>query len=451
MEATQLLVRIILTISAMGILVLFISGAYYSAKENEQRALFLYLAVALIIPAVLVLLIMSGENLKSTRLITAGVSVLISLATLLPLKGRKYKIAAPARCADERDIMFSRASLQPGTILFDEYYQVHPEFLERDNKFRAKPGMLSPDSSFYNLFAYASANASFETVRQLSELREGTTTTGSSQIEPDKLSMFIKEWGKKLGAVSIGITEMKDYHFYTYEGRGSKYGEEVKNNHSYGLVFTVEMDHELISSSPKAAAVMESAHQYANSGMIATQIALTLRNIGYEATTHIAGNYDLICPLVAKDAGLGEIGRMGLLMTPELGPRVRISVVTTDAPLTADRPMHNNAVLDFCTRCKKCARNCPSSSIPFTDRMDSPAGLKWQIDQSSCFTYWCQVGTDCGRCMSVCPYSHPDNKFHNIIRMGISRNFIFRKAALVMDNLFYGSRPKLKKNPQWMG
>lgn len=56
-----------------------------------------------------------------------------------------------------------------------------------------------------------------------------------------------------------------------------------------------------------------------------------LNKPGFNSRAHIDGDYELICPLVARDAGLGEIGRMGLLMTPRLGPRVRIAVVTTEA------------------------------------------------------------------------------------------------------------------------
>lgn len=66
------------------------------------------------------------------------------------------------------------------------------------------------------------------------------------------------------------------------------------------------------------------------------QLAEFMRSIGYPARAHIDGSYRVVCPLVARDAGLGEIGRMGLLMTPELGPRVRIAVVTTDLPLVPD-------------------------------------------------------------------------------------------------------------------
>ena len=35
-------------------------------------------------------------------------------------------------------------------------------------------------------------------------------------------------------------------------------------------------------------------------------------------------------------AGLGELSRIGILITPEFGPRVRLCKVFTDLPLQAD-------------------------------------------------------------------------------------------------------------------
>jgi ferredoxin len=92
--------------------------------------------------------------------------------------------------------------------------------------------------------------------------------------------------------------------------------------------------------------------------------------------------------------------------------------------------------------CKKCAENCPSRSIPFGDRESVGRGLRWKIDAESCFGYWCAVGTDCGRCMTVCPYSHPDNAAHNLVRWAIQRSGVARRLLLRMDDLFYGRRPR---------
>ena len=42
---------------------------------------------------------------------------------------------------------------------------------------------------------------------------------------------------------------------------------------------------------------------------------------------------------MAVDAGLGELGRNGLLLTEKYGPRVRLCKVFTDLPLEPDEPI----------------------------------------------------------------------------------------------------------------
>ena len=426
----------------------------------------------------------------SVIVIIVGVAGAILLLFFLPLKGKSYRHDVPVRHVDERDTMFSRNELVPGSDRYNEYYRRNPGKLEADDLFREAPGLLDKDASFFNSKAFASADASFELVTAFYSYRKGgaatdsgtattapnpaatdsgtattapgSVTTGSSPATtaPDpaatphspSLTSFLKNWCLKMGALSSGVALMQPYHYYITGGRRERYGMDVKPEpgHLYGIAFTVEMDYELVSTAPKAGIVLESAREYLQSGLLATQLAITLRNLGYNATTHIDGNYDVICPLVARDAGLGEIGRMGLLITPRLGPRVRIAVVTTDAPLIPDTPVRDNTVIDFCTICSKCARVCPSSSIPEGGREEVTGGLRWKIDQESCYTYWCRVGTDCGRCMAVCPYSHPGTPLHNFIRWGIRNNFLFRRAAVWLDDLFYGRKPRQGKMPEWL-
>ncbi len=159
------------------------------------------------------------------------------------------------------------------------------------------------------------------------------------------------------------------------------------------------MSKEMLDTAPNAPTISESAMQYLEVGKLAVQLAAFIRNLGYSAKAHIDGNYDVVCPLVAKDAGLGEIGRMGLLMTPNLGPRVRIAVVTTSLELIPSKKEDKNSVIDFCIKCKKCATTCPAQAISFTDRTKINDVLRWQINQESCFTYWTKTGTDCGKCI----------------------------------------------------
>ena len=126
-------------------------------------------------------------------------------------------------------------------------------------------------------------------------------------------------------------------------------------------------------------------------------------------------------------------------------------MVTTDAPLQPDSPFQDLTTIDFCLRCRKCARSCPSRAIPFGDpEADIDGVLRWKIDSDACFGVWTRLGTDCARCMSVCPYSHPDNALHSIVRWGIRNNGIFRRAAIWTDDLVYGKRPAPKAELPWM-
>jgi len=351
---------------------------------------------------------------------------------------------------DERDIIFSRRHLIEGTDRYQEYYKQHPDKKKPDDNFRTKPGLLSPESEMYDPLMFSSSIASFIAVSGYYNLVNGKVSEQKVEAVPSKITNYIKNWSKKLGALNTGVTELQEYHKYSHEGRHDNYGKPLELNHKYAIAFTVEMDKFQLGASPAGPTVMESAQQYLVSGSIAIQVAAFIRMLGYSARAHIDGNYQVLCPLIARDAGLGEIGRMGLLMTPKIGPRIRISVVTTDLPLVVDERNYNYSMINFCKKCKKCAVNCPPKAIQFDDRREIDGAKRWKINSESCFTYWCVAGTDCGRCMSVCPYSHTDNLLHNFVRFGIRNSSVFRIFAIILDDFFYGKKPKSLELPDWM-
>lgn len=376
----------------------------------------------------------------------------LALAVVLPKFGNnEVKFENPSKRFDERDVIFSRNSLKTGTEQFDNYYKMRPENKPTDDAFRAEPGLMDAKASMYNEVFFSAARASFEMVDLLQPLVEQVTTRQTkSTVSKEYLAEFLTNWTVKLGALDVGFTTIKPHHIYTHIGRGEAYGNEVDLDHKYTIAFTVEMNYEAMSYNPKGPVVMESSQQYLNAGQIAVQVAQLLRHLGHQARAHIDANYRLICPIVAQDAGLGVIGRMGLLMTPKYGSRVRIGLVSTNLELPNNKRPIDSSVLHFCEICKKCASNCPSQAIPTNSVTKQKSPKRWTINQESCFTFWSKIGTDCGRCVAVCPYSHPDNFMHNIVRWMIKRNPINRWLALKLDDLIYGRKPSSNKQKPYL-
>jgi hypothetical protein len=100
--------------------------------------------------------------------------------------------------------------------------------------------------------------------------------------------------------------------------------------------------------------------------------------------------------------------------------------------------------------CAKCADCCPIHAIPEGDRQEIDGALRWRINDEMCYRYWHAVGTDCARCMSVCPYSHPDSPLHNLVRWTVRRSGMARRAVVKLDDLFYGPAPATKPVPSWL-
>ena len=139
----------------------------------------------------------------------------------------------------------------------------------------------------------------------------------------------------------------------------------VPEEFKYAIAIAVEMDYDGINCSPAGPASVATGLGYSKMAFTAGLLAQYIRGLGYQAIP--CGN-DTACSIpIAIDAGLGEIARNGLLITPEYGPRVRLAKVLTDLPLIPDRPIEFG-VRDFCLICEQCAQKCPSKSIMFIIR-----------------------------------------------------------------------------------
>lgn len=306
---------------------------------------------------------------------------------------------------DERDTMFARASYKKGSKEYEEYYKRNPNKKEKDDEIRDLPNICGEGTATYNPIHSPIADSGFRFLADIKKYSEGEVNDQRVEISPEEVTNKIKRFTKYFGAKLVGITEMKDYYYYSHRGRHPEnYGEKVDKHHKYGIVFAIEMDRDMINRAPQCEEVIEVTKGYINAAVIGMWLSYYIRELGYEARNHMDGNYLVVAPLVAAAAGLGEIGRTGILITKKYGPRVRLGVVTTDIPLVPDSS-EKFGIEEFCKICKKCVKTCPGKAIPEGDMEFINDVKRWQIKQEQCYEMWRKLGTDCGICLSACPFS----------------------------------------------
>jgi reductive dehalogenase len=401
-------------------------------------------------------------------LLIGGIAAAIMLIRKTPanqkaLEGTQGLITGDVKRFDERDVVFARnRTIRPGSEQYKAYYRMRPEYAQFDAARREKggplgqPGTIDKPKDRPNIAATLSSQGIALNLSAPETYHPAAHPEFKGQrveMSPQAASKRVKGYTLNIGAKLVGITEINPLWLYSNRGEifrenWEDWGKAIDVHHKYAVVFATEMAFELVGTAPHTPTTIASMSNYAEDAFIATQLAAYIANLGYSTTANHLRHYDTLLVPLAVDAGLGEVGRLGYLMTKDYGPRIRLSAVTTDLPLVADRPV-DIGVEDFCKICKKCANCCPSNSIPLDDQTEVNGTLRWKLNAETCFDYWGKVGTDCNICMRVCPWSHANTFPHKIIRAIITRNRHSRKLFSRMDDIFYGSKPKPKPAPGW--
>lgn len=225
----------------------------------------------------------------------------------------------------------------------------------------------------------------------------------NSQRSLKKITEFIKKTAKDYGADLVGIATLSPEHFYSHRGRKEEsYGEAAERDHQYAIVFAVEMDSKKIDLAPAVEESIETSRIYVKTSIVGMILAYYLRSLGYEARNHMDANYLLPLPTLAEEAGLGEMGRIGFLVTKEYGPKVRLGAVTTNLELIADEKQELG-IREYCETCHLCEKACLGHAIASGNSLEDDDRHYWLSNGEKCYEVWKRIGTDCGVCMKVCP------------------------------------------------
>ncbi len=355
----------------------------------------------------------------------AGLGCLVFLVPVGPnqkaLLGTSGHVVGDVQRFDERDIVFARnRSLPPGSEIYKRYYEMHPDLEERDGERRKKGGPVGRPGAIDGGHrpTVSMVGTAFALPAMLGPHAEPEPEASGppEPIDAAQASSIVKSFALHLGASEVGICRVDPNWAYSHRGEihynnWEEWGAELPEPLPYAVVIATEMDPGNVATGPHTPAVMESGVNYAKGAYITTLLAGWFARMGFQAHADHSRHYDTLVVPLAVDAGLGEMGRFGYLITKKTGPRARIFAVTTDMPLEPDKPVDLGAE-DFCKTCKKCALSCPSRSIPEGGKTVHNGVEKWKMDEMSCFDYWGRVGTDCCICMAVCPYSRPNRSIH---------------------------------------
>lgn len=342
---------------------------------------------------------------------------------------------------DERDTMFARMGYEVGSDEYKDYYAEHPELKERDDHIRTLPNICGEGTMTYHPIHSRFADSVFRMLGDINHLSEGEHQPERIETSPKEMTEIIKKYAKYYGAVDVGITKMKPEFYYSHRGRGKNYNVPVEAKERYAIVFAVEMDQDMINRAPQIEEVIAVVKGYMDSGMTGMVLTYMIRELGYEARNHMDGNYLVVAPLVAEAAGLGAIGRMGILTSKSCGPRVRLGVVTTDMELIPDEP-EDFGFAEFCEICGICSRTCPGQAISKEKRQVIDGDLRWKIIHENCYERWRSLGTDCGVCLSTCPFSQ-DLELEKIKAM--DKDIEQMRAYLAEYREKYGIRKYIKE------
>ena len=286
-------------------------------------------------------------------------------------------------------------TLSPGTARYRDYYSSRPDAEDTDRAFREAPPGEFADCAREQRFV----DSTFALIAGMRGSVRGPVAADRVRLDPADARDALSSLAASLGAVLSGTIDSRLDFAYSIRGRGERYGMPVERllRHTFLIVF--EMDREETAQAPRPRQSVEVVKAYLKAAVAANTTAAWIRALGWEAVAHIDGESELVMPPAAEAAGLGELGRHGLLVTRDYGSRVRLSAVTTDLPLIAGVPdsIVRNGLSRFCAGCGNCAAACPAGAIP------EAAGES--LNHEFCFGQWKRYGTDCGICLAVCPFS----------------------------------------------
>ncbi|MFZ4721132.1 MAG: 4Fe-4S dicluster domain-containing protein [Ilumatobacteraceae bacterium] len=214
-------------------------------------------------------------------------------------------------------------------------------------------------------------------------------------ISPADAVARITEAAHAAGADIVGFVQPRPE--WVFEGYELEY--------PWMVMLGIGMDPEKIKLAPEITAAVEVASKYAKGWAVAREVSNWIRSQGWRSEPHSGPEAGAVLSIpAALEAGFGQLGKHGSIISRQLGSSFRLATVFTDLPLIPSQPV-DIGVDDFCLVCKRCVEDCPPAAIIHEKQMVR-GEMKWYVDFDKCMPYFAEHH-GCAICIGVCPWTKP--------------------------------------------
>jgi epoxyqueuosine reductase len=218
--------------------------------------------------------------------------------------------------------------------------------------------------------------------------------------DPEAITAEVRAEARRLGINAVGFAPFDPKYVFTGADRGLFTGGATLETGTV-VVCILEEPREITADQPFVKNTRKALNVFHELAMRASSLAEFMQSKGFRALPLPTPFSDpLFVIQYAVQAGLGQLGLNGLLLTPHAGPRVRLTAIVTNAQLVHGRPV-DYGVPAICDQCQVCVRRCPSNAITSKRRYHRGV-LKAQVRSDRCLPTVQQAGA-CGLCVRTCP------------------------------------------------
>lgn len=223
-------------------------------------------------------------------------------------------------------------------------------------------------------------------------LESGELEPTERPIPGNDLTEQIRLKARELGFHEVGFTKFDHRYAYSSKKHWSKY--------EHAICLALEQDYLWTQTIPSMEAEWAHFGTYEIEGALALDLGDYIRSLGHHAQIHSPNdNSGAYIPMFVE-AGLGQLGANGQLLSPHFGSRSRIMLITTDAPVTYDEPV-DYGINKFCEVCQVCVNRCPGRAL-IRDKVWWRGVEKFKVIYERCRPVMARY-EGCAICIKVCP------------------------------------------------